>query len=72
MPRCTRACLLTKGKALHACQVTGRGLVMQPLAKKKQSRSKKRAREANKIVEEFGCGLPVEQLTGRASAMWNC
>ena len=38
------------------------GLVMQPLAKKKQSRSKKRAREANKIVEEFGCGLPVEQL----------
>jgi hypothetical protein len=29
--------------------------LLQPLVKKKQSRSKKRAREASKLVEEFGC-----------------
>jgi len=39
-------------------------LLLQPLIKKKQSRSKKRAREASKLVEEFGCvtSLSTAQL----------
>ena len=51
--------LYTELRAKALCQtrfkkVTDAAL-LQPLVKKKQSRSKKRAREASKLVEEFGC-----------------
>lgn len=74
---CTSLSSLHPRLAPNADQVCDRKL--QPLVKKKQSRSKKRAREASKLVEEFGCGTQPRPVafTGFASSplsdkTWHC
>ncbi|KAK9840929.1 hypothetical protein WJX81_000905 [Elliptochloris bilobata] len=48
-------------KKLVAC--AGKDAPIKPLANKKQSRSKKRAREASKLVEEFGlCPISLQPM----------